>query len=178
MSTSTTGDVRAAQRILADAFTRMDDLAEELTASIDDVVAKYRPDPESNSIAWLVWHSARVMDDHVSELAGKPQLWDTWREKFDLPFGPEATGYGQRPADVRKVHPDLDKLYAYFHAVYERVIEYIESLTPEELDRVVDRRWDPPVTASSRLVSVLGDVTQHLGQASYVKGLAERADAD
>jgi hypothetical protein len=39
---------------------------------------------------------------------------------------------------------------------------------------VVDTRWDPPVTAAVRLVSVLGDALQHLGQAGYVQGLAER----
>ena len=39
---------------------------------------------------------------------------------------------------------------------------------------MVDTNWDPPVTASVRLVSVLGDVLQHLGQAAYVRGLAER----
>ena len=39
---------------------------------------------------------------------------------------------------------------------------------------MVDTDWDPPVTAAVRLVSVLGDVLQHLGQAAYVRGLAER----
>ena len=42
---------------------------------------------------------------------------------------------------------------------------------------MVDTDWDPPVTASVRLVSVLGDVLQHLGQAAYVRGLAERGSA-
>ncbi len=44
-----------------------------------------------------------------------------------------------------------------------------------ELGRVVDASWKPPVTASVRLVSVLGDTLQHLGQAGYVRGLAQRA---
>ena len=39
------------------------------------------------------------------------------------------------------------------------------------LDRVVDERWDPPVRLGVRLVSVVGDLTQHLGQAAYVRGL-------
>ena len=40
-----------------------------------------------------------------------------------------------------------------------------------ELDRVVDERWDPPVTLGVRLVSILGDCLQHAGQAAYAKGL-------
>ena len=43
--------------------------------------------------------------------------------------------------------------------------------TPDDLDRVVDERWDPPVTLGVRLVSVVNDDAQHLGQAAYVRGL-------
>ncbi|MBA3310924.1 MAG: DUF664 domain-containing protein, partial [Nocardioidaceae bacterium] len=45
----------------------------------------------------------------------------------------------------------------------------------DELARVVDASWDPPVTVGVRLVSLLSDCLQHLGQAAYVRGLAERA---
>jgi hypothetical protein len=39
---------------------------------------------------------------------------------------------------------------------------------------VVDRRWDPPVTLGVRLVSVVNDCAQHVGQAAYVRGLLGR----
>jgi hypothetical protein len=42
------------------------------------------------------------------------------------------------------------------------------------LARVVDERWVPPVTASARLVSSIDDCAQHLGQAAYVLGIAQR----
>ena len=32
------------------------------------------------------------------------------------------------------------------------------------------------MTAGARLVSVIGDTLQHLGQAAYVRGLAERRE--
>ena len=38
----------------------------------------------------------------------------------------------------------------------------------------IDERFDPPVTAAVRLVSVVNDITQHVGQAAYVRGLVER----
>jgi len=47
----------------------------------------------------------------------------------------------------------------------------LARVTPEELDRIVDRRWRPPVTLGVRLVSVLDDSLQHIGQAAYVRGL-------
>jgi hypothetical protein len=50
----------------------------------------------------------------------------------------------------------------------------IEGLSDTELDRIVDRRWDPPVTLGVRLVSIADDCLQHGGQAAYVRGLLER----
>ena len=61
-------------------------------------------------------------------------------------------------------------------AVHELTMSYLDEITSEELDRIVDTRWNPPVTASVRLVSVIGDTLQHLGQAAYVRGLASRRD--
>jgi len=47
----------------------------------------------------------------------------------------------------------------------------LEGVTGTELDRIVDRRWDPPVTVGVRLVSVADDCLQHAGQAAYARGL-------
>ena len=47
----------------------------------------------------------------------------------------------------------------------------VASVTAEELARVVDTNWDPPVTASARLVSIIDDCAQHLGQAAYLRGI-------
>ena len=67
-------------------------------------------------------------------------------------------------------------LLAGYHAdVHALSLRYLHGVDADELARVVDASWDPPVTASVRLVSVLGDCLQHLGQASYVAGLAQRA---
>ena len=69
-----------------------------------------------------------------------------------------------------------DLLAGYHADVHQLTLDYLDAITAEELARVVDTRWDPPVTAAVRLVSVLGDALQHLGQAGYVQGLAERHD--
>jgi hypothetical protein len=44
-----------------------------------------------------------------------------------------------------------------------------------DLDKVIDRSWDPPATVRVRLVSVIEDCLQHVGQAAYLRGVAERA---
>ena len=48
----------------------------------------------------------------------------------------------------------------------------MSTLNDRELSRVVDDRWDPPVTLGVRLVSVISDDLQHVGQAAYLRGLA------
>ena len=63
---------------------------------------------------------------------------------------------------------------AYLDAVQARTVEWLQGLGAGDLDEIVDRRWDPPVTLGVRLVSVADDSLQHLGQAAYVRGLLDR----
>ncbi|ETZ96380.1 dinB superfamily protein [Mycobacterium kansasii 662] len=69
-----------ARELLRDAFTRLIEHADDLTDGLADEVANYRPTPEANSIAWLLWHSARVQDVQVAHIAGVEQVWtrDGW----------------------------------------------------------------------------------------------------
>ena len=162
--------------VLADAFTRVRELVPAVVGGLDEDDLAWRPDPDANSIAWLVWHLTRIADDHVADVAGTEQVWtsDGWYERFGLPFPADAHGYGHSSADVAAVRVPADLLAGYHDAVAEAVLAYVGTLTPPDLDRVVDERWDPPVTLGVRLVSVLNDGGQHLGQAAYVRGLIER----
>jgi len=168
-------DIDALRALVTDAFGRVEELVDGITNGLSPAVAGYRPDPESNSIAWLIWHASRVQDDHVADLAGVDQVWPSWRDRFGLPFDDFATGYGQSADEVGQVQVSGALLAGYHHDVQRLTTDYIARLDEAELDRIVDENWTPPVTASVRLVSVIGDITQHLGQAAYVKGLAERA---
>ena len=85
---------------------------------------------------------------------------------------PRSAGFGLSAQDGASVRPErLQVLVEYLEAVDRRTRTLLESVTPKELDRVVDRRWDPPVTLGVRLVSVADDSLQHLGQAAYLRGL-------
>jgi uncharacterized damage-inducible protein DinB len=122
-----------------------------------------RVGPEANTIAWLAWHLVRVQDDHVA---------DDWVGRFGLPFPARATGYGFSAEQVGQVRvPSADLLLEYADAVHHRTAEYLRGLSDDDLDTVVDTRWDPPVTLGVRLVSVLSDDLQHVGQAAFLRGL-------
>lgn len=164
----------AAQELLRDTFTRLIEHVDELTDGLTDQLACYRPTPSANSIAWLLWHSARVQDIQVAHVAGVEEVWtrDGWVDRFGLDLPRHDTGYGHRPEDVAKVRAPADLLSGYYHAVHKLTLDYIAGMTADELSRVVDTSWNPPVTVSARLVSIVDDCAQHLGQAAYLRGIA------
>ena len=159
--------------LLNDAFERVLQTATGAVDGLTDEQLATRPAPDANSIAWLVWHLTRVQDDHVADAAGTEQVWTAqdFVTRFDLPFDTSATGYGMSSEEVGHVRAGAELLADYLRAVHAATASYVAGLAPEDLDRVVDERWDPPVTLGVRLVSVISDDLQHAGQAAYVRGL-------
>jgi hypothetical protein len=168
------GDIDAARELLRDSFTRLIEHVDDLTDGLTDAVAYYRPTPEANTITWLIWHSARIQDAQLCDIAGLEQVWfrDGWVDRFALDLPHDAHGYGHTPEDVAKVRVSAELLAGYYHVVHKESLEYTASVSADDLARVVDERWTPPVTASARLVSIIDDAAQHLGQAAYVRGIA------
>jgi uncharacterized protein DUF664 len=167
-------DAAAVRELLRDAFTRQIEHVEELTDELTDEIAFFRPTGAANSIAWLIWHSARQQDVQLCHIAGVEQVWtrDGWVDRFGLDLPRDDTGYGHGPDEVDKVRVSADLLAGYYHGVHKVSLEYIATVTPDELSRVVDTHWTPAVTASVRLVSIIDDAAQHLGQAAYLRGIA------
>lgn len=165
----------ALQDLLRDAFTRLIEHVDAITDGIDDGVLTYRPTPEANTVAWLLWHSARVQDAQVADVAGVEQAWTAggWVDTFGLDLPRDDTGYGHSADDVAKVQATAQNLVGYYRAVHELTLAYVARLDADELERVIDENWDPPVTVGVRLVSVIDDCAQHLGQAAYVRGIVE-----
>jgi len=162
--------------LLVDAFERVRDAVQPAVNGLSPDELAFRPDAESNSIAWLVWHLTRIQDDHIGGLDGHEQVWTArgWADRFALPLEVTDTGYGHDPEKVAAVTADAHLLLDYFEEVHDKTITFVRTLAEEELARVVDRRWDPPVTVGVRLVSVIADDLQHAGQAAYVRGILQR----
>jgi len=169
-------ETTTAADLLSDAFGRIQQLVTRTVDALNPEQLAYRPNPEANSIGWLIWHLTRIQDDHIADVAGSEQVWTAggWYDRFGLPFDAGDTGYGHGSEQVAAVRIDDPELLSGYHdAVYQRTAEYVCSLTEQELARVVDKDWDPPVTLGVRLVSVLGDGWQHIGQAAYLRGLLD-----
>ena len=160
--------------LLLELYGRIPPVARHAVDGVDLDRLTERPSSDSNTIAWLVWHLARVQDHHVAELLGTEQLWvgGDWGSRFGLDPDPTNTGYGHSAQEVATVRPERPEvLLEYLDAVAQRTSAMLQDLVPSDLDRIVDRSWDPPVTMGVRLVSIADDGLQHAGQAAYVRGL-------
>jgi uncharacterized damage-inducible protein DinB len=163
---------------LLDSFDRVRGAVHQALRGLTPAQLSYRVDDTANSIAWLIWHLTRVQDDHVADATGQRQVWISqgWNERFGLALDDADTGYGHGSDEVAAVRVDSAQLLGgYYDAVHNATRQYLAQLTDDDLARIVDDAWDPPVSLGVRLVSVATDDLQHAGQAAFVRGIGERS---
>ena len=160
--------------LLVELFDRIPPLVRSATEDLDAEQLAAPPASGANTVGWLLWHLARVQDHHLADVLEQDQVWVTsnWAERFGLEPDPGNTGYGHSTDEVLSVRPQgAEAIVEYFDAVSSRTGAYLRGLTAEDLDRIVDEDWDPPVTLGARLVSVANDDLEHAGQAAYARGM-------
>ena len=165
--------------VLRDAFSRVPEGLRPLLSGLTADQLHARLDPEANTIAWLAWHLVRVQDAQVASALGAEEVWrQGWQERFALPPEASDNGYGDTPEQVGAVRVEsADLLLDHLDAVHARTLEHLRGLTEDDLDRVVDDAYDPPVTLGARLVSIVADDLQHVGQIGLLRGHLDRAGA-
>ena len=164
------------QQLIMDLFLR---ISQELERVLDGLTVNdlnQRPSSDCNSIGWLAWHLTRSHDRNITELAGEEQLWikGGWHAKFNRSPDPSETGFGHSSEEAAAFRsPDGKTLLAYHRAVLERSKDYIDSkLSETELARESKSPTLATVNAVGvRLVGVINESLQHVGQAAYLRGL-------
>lgn len=154
------------------------------TAPLAEEEMHWRPDAESNSIAFLIWHTARVEDRLVNVFArGAEEVWtrDGWSEKTGIPEGDHGVNYTlEQVAALPTI--TKEQLKDYFDAVRAETLPYLQSLNDDDFDVVPgDRTPFPEFPATVRYFSgrsvggifrqLIGEEDQHLGQVSFIRGL-------
>jgi hypothetical protein len=163
--------------ILADGFERVRTTSRGAGRGLTRATLEAKVDPETNTIAWLLWHIGRGQDAQVSALMGEEQIWtaDEFATRFALDLPDDSTGYAHTPDDVSKVSgSDVESYLDYIDAVCDRSINYVGELSDSDFDDIVDERFTPPVTRAVRLFSMISDDLQHAGQAAILRGILER----
>ncbi|MFQ6030650.1 MAG: DinB family protein [Dehalococcoidia bacterium] len=172
------------EQILGDYWQRMERALEGLTPA----ELGWRPDAESNSIAFIVWHVARVEDRWIQVFAQDiPDVWtkDGWHEKLGLSEDYDFVGLsveqlGTFPAITK------ENLDGYRHAVQNKTQAYLKNLDADGLDFVPGRTPTPERPGSlerhgsfsiGRMFrQTLAEYNQHLGQVSYIRGIQRGLD--
>ena len=154
------------------------------TAPLSEEEMHWRPDAESNSIAFLIWHTARVEDRLINVFArGAEEVWlrDGWSAKTDIPEADHGVNYTLE--QVAALSPiTKDDLQQYFDAVRAETLDYVRSLNDDDFDAVPeDRTPFAEFPASVRYFrgrsisgifrQLIGEEDQHLGQVSFIRGL-------
>ena len=134
--------------------------------------ARWQPTMDTNHIAWLVWHMARVEDSWVSRLlGGTHQVWTTggWADQFGMDS--ESTGSGHTSDDVRAMpEVPLGDLMAYFEAVRSVTRQYLDQATEADLLRTYQNRGND--RSGTWIVGhIIVEESQHTGQVALIRGM-------
>ena len=95
------------RELLLDAFGRIPAMVHDVVDGLTPDQLTARLDSQANSVAWLVWHLSRIEDDHVAELAGRPQVWTAggWAKRWRLPFNIADTAATDTPPGRSRPSP-------------------------------------------------------------------------
>lgn len=162
--------------LLRDGFERIREGVAAVVDGLSPEELSWRVDPDANPVGWLVWHLSRQQDAQVADLSDLESPWKAeWSGRLGLEYKRGASGYGMSSKEVGQFGvSDGSLLVGYHDATHELTMSWLDSVTDDDWERVVDPNWDPPVTMAVRVMSVLEDSAKHLGQAEYVRGILLR----
>ncbi len=141
--------------------------------SLDEVM--WQPKPGANHIAFILWHILRVEDWFFQYMFQRaPQVWESekWHAKLNLPDDPRIIGFGYTAEQVDNFpHVELRDLLAYGEAVRVRTLEFLRTIDPARLDKMVTSRIFGEVSIGQLIAILICDRLQHVGQIAYLRGL-------
>lgn len=134
---------------------------------------RYQPTLNTNHIAWLVWHMARVEDRWVSKhLKATTEVWvsEGWADRFEMDS--ESLGFGHSMEDVRAM-PDipLPDLMSYFDAVRAITLRWLDQATDTDLLKEYDSPHRGTIPGTWIVGHILVEESQHTGQVAMIRGM-------
>ncbi|MFC1896157.1 DinB family protein [Thermodesulfobacteriota bacterium] len=149
-----------------------------MTKALDGLTqeeATWSPGPECNSIAFILWHTARAEDFLVNRvICREKDLYkaEGWQEKLGTPD--QAHEYSVEELQAWQA-PQLEILMEYVNAVREKTLALLRSMPSEKLSELA-RPERPPDTIGSILGGVSTEIALHVGQIAYLRGMQRGLD--
>jgi len=144
-------------------------------SDLDEATMAVRPNEDSNSVSWLIWHMARVADRFIHfRLLDKPQIWtvDAWYERFNMPADSNDIGMGWTNEQAAAWQaPPKDALMEYFDKANTAAASYVSSLSDADLAREIPFPGVADTMPVDEALSILvWDNIVHGGQVAYLRG--------
>ena len=153
---------------------------EYLTRALDGLTQKevsWRSNVECNSIAFILWHIARVEDYYVTRVIQRlPELYEAegWREKMGTPV--KNTGFEYNAEQLKNWPvPELETLKGYADSVRGKTLVFLDSIPAEKLSETY-RPERSPDDSGSLLARISTELTMHVGQICYLRGIQRGLD--
>jgi hypothetical protein len=114
-------------------------LVDSLFSKLSEAQLRGRSHPAVNTVAWLLWHSARIEDVGVNRfLSDRPQALDEgWLGRLKVPRRDVGTGMSDAEVDELSLRIDLEALRGYWEAVTTRTLAVVETLKSTDLEALV-----------------------------------------
>ena len=128
----------------------------------------------------ILWHLVRCEEVLVqSMIQQKPQVWELekWHEEFNLPENPMDVGYGYTAEQIAAFPvPEPSALLAYANAVRSQTVDCVKSMTSDKFNEVLQTPFFGEITIAKLFGQLLCEVTLHIGQIAYLRGLQRGLD--
>ena len=151
-----------------------------LTQALDGLTQMefaWSPNTESNSIAFILWHIARVEDYYVTRVIQRlPELYEAegWRKKMGTPV--KNTGFEYNAEQLKNWPvPELETLKGYADSVRGKTLVFLESIPAEKLSETY-RPERSPEDSGTLLARISTELTMHVGQICYLRGIQRGLD--
>jgi uncharacterized damage-inducible protein DinB len=131
------------------------------------------PESGSHSIAWCLWHTARIEDAIINGRARQAaQVWNQeWADRIGLPL--EGNGNGMPDEEAVKVRiKDMAAFREYQEAIWKQTAAYLDSITDADLDTERPARDGTMETIGQAIsLHMLGHFNGHRGEINLLRGM-------
>ena len=143
----------------------------QATEELTDEQLYHQPTPETNSIAWLIWHLSRWRDKISAAIADQSQVWvsEGWDQRFGM--NGDRTGLGDSMEQVAAFRVERDLLAGYAGAAHNAIVSRVSSFTQDQFEKSIEYAGGSERPAWRALISVVEDSAEHAGQINYIRGI-------
>jgi uncharacterized damage-inducible protein DinB len=131
------------------------------------------PVGESHSVAWTMWHAARIEDLFINQVfQGQRSEWEAggWAAKTGLPE--KGFGTGQSTADAKEVRIDnIEAFLEYAKEIARQADAFLDSLNDGDLEREVKLGERTETLGQSINLHMVTHLNGHRGEINTLRGM-------